>query len=102
MFEIIVAVAVFLMLSYVYVSTRQEKSSYKLFWQTAAAKKKPADSIMQKTGYSQGSSPGVSFIGQLQTEIEASMPPRPTDSILKRHHDSMVAQEISKRLEFFS
>ncbi|MGY6275451.1 hypothetical protein [Methylomonas sp. MgM2] len=38
------------------------------------------------------------FIGQLRREVEAGLPPRPTDSILKRHHDAMVKTELNFKL----
>ncbi|MGR9115744.1 MAG: hypothetical protein ACU85E_08255 [Gammaproteobacteria bacterium] len=34
----------------------------------------------------------------LQVEIESSFAPRPTDSILQRHHDTLIAFELEKRL----
>lgn len=38
------------------------------------------------------------FLGQLQSEIEAALFPRPTDSVLQRHYDAMVAVEVKNRL----
>lgn len=38
------------------------------------------------------------FLAQLQSEIEAALFPRPTDSVLKRHYDAMVASELRNRL----
>lgn len=38
------------------------------------------------------------FLGQLQADIEAALFPRPTDSVLQRHYDAMVAFEVSNRL----
>lgn len=34
----------------------------------------------------------------LQAEIESAFAPRPTDSVLQRHHDTLVAFELEKRL----
>lgn len=33
-----------------------------------------------------------------RAEIETSFGPRPTDSILKRHHDALIVAELEKRL----
>ncbi len=38
------------------------------------------------------------FLGQLQADIEAALFPRPTDSVLQRHYDAMVAFEVRNRL----
>ncbi len=38
------------------------------------------------------------FLSQLKAEVEMELPPRPTCSMLKRHHDSLVLVEIEKRL----
>jgi hypothetical protein len=38
------------------------------------------------------------FLGQLQADIEAALFPRPTDSVLQRHYDAMVAIEVRNRL----
>lgn len=38
------------------------------------------------------------FIAQLRAEIEAGLSPRPADSVLRRHHDSLVGFELTKRL----
>lgn len=46
--------------------------------------------------------PASSFLEQLQQEIEATLFPRPTDSVLRRHYDSLVAVEIQNRLSHFS
>ncbi len=46
--------------------------------------------------------PTSSFLEQLQSEIEASLFPRPTDSVLRRHYDALVAVEVKNRLSFFS
>jgi cytoskeletal protein RodZ len=34
----------------------------------------------------------------LRSKIEAELPPRPTDSVLKRHHDSLVQALLQQRL----
>jgi hypothetical protein len=34
------------------------------------------------------------FLAQLQSEIEATLFPRPTDATLQRHYDSMVASKV--------
>lgn len=41
---------------------------------------------------------GNEFLFQLQREIESSLFPRPTDSVLKRHYDALVATELGNRL----
>jgi len=38
------------------------------------------------------------FLSNLQAEVESELSPRPTCSMLKRHHDSLVSVEIEKRL----
>lgn len=38
------------------------------------------------------------FLAYLESEIEAELFPRPTDSVLRRHYDAMVAQEVQYRL----
>lgn len=38
------------------------------------------------------------FLAQLQGEIEQALTPRPTDSVLARHYDAIVAVEINRRL----
>jgi hypothetical protein len=39
-----------------------------------------------------------SFLSHLQNEIESALFPRPTDSILQRHYDSLVSAELENRL----
>ncbi len=39
-----------------------------------------------------------SFLAHLQNEIESALFPRPTDSILQRHYDSLVNAEVESRL----
>ena len=34
----------------------------------------------------------------LQAEIESAFAPRPTDSVLQRHYDTLIAFELEKRL----
>jgi hypothetical protein len=38
------------------------------------------------------------FLTQLKNEIEVSLFPRPTDSVLRRHYDALVAAELESRL----
>lgn len=38
------------------------------------------------------------FLDQLQADIEAALFPRPTDSVLQRHYDTMVSIEVRNRL----
>jgi len=38
------------------------------------------------------------FLSNLQAEIESELSPRPTCSMLKRHHDALVSVEMEKRL----
>ncbi|MCK9395516.1 MAG: hypothetical protein M0Q44_07990 [Methylobacter sp.] len=38
------------------------------------------------------------FLTHLQSEIEAALFPRPTDSILQRHYDALVSAELENRL----
>jgi len=39
-----------------------------------------------------------SFLTHLQSEIESALFPRPTDSILQRHYDTLVNAELENRL----
>ncbi len=38
------------------------------------------------------------FLNYLQNEIESALFPRPTDSVLQRHYDSLVNAELENRL----
>ncbi len=38
------------------------------------------------------------FISHLRNEIEASLHPRPSDSILQRHYDALVSMTLEQRL----
>jgi hypothetical protein len=38
------------------------------------------------------------FVSQLTNEIEAALPPRPTDSVLRRHHQTLVAAKLQQYL----
>jgi len=38
------------------------------------------------------------FLSNLQAEIETEFSPRPTCSMLKRHHDALISAEVEKRL----
>jgi len=44
------------------------------------------------------STPKQTFLEHLQSEIEAALFPRPTDSILQRHYDALVNAELENRL----
>ncbi len=46
----------------------------------------------------QDSTPKQTFLTHLQSEIEAALFPRPTDSILQRHYDALVNAELENRL----
>ncbi|TAK61860.1 hypothetical protein [Methylobacter sp.] len=46
----------------------------------------------------QDSAPKQSFLTHLQNEIESALFPRPTDSVLQRHYDSLVSAELETRL----
>lgn len=61
---------------------------------------KPADQTALKLeeDLSEDSVPGNQFLAQLQHEIEVTLSPRPTDSVLKRHYDSLVAAKLGERL----
>lgn len=41
------------------------------------------------------------FITHLRGEIETSLSPRPTDSILLRHHETLIAAKLEQRLMGF-
>ncbi|NOQ35578.1 MAG: hypothetical protein GQ569_06750 [Methylococcaceae bacterium] len=38
------------------------------------------------------------FLAEVRAKIESNFHPRPTDAVLKRHHDSLIASEINKYL----
>ncbi|MBS4051537.1 MAG: hypothetical protein KGZ69_10070 [Methylomonas sp.] len=38
------------------------------------------------------------FLMHLKNEVEAELFPRPTDSVLRRHYDALVASELQNRL----
>lgn len=38
------------------------------------------------------------FLMHLKNEVEAELFPRPTDSVLRRHYDALVAVELQNRL----
>ncbi len=38
------------------------------------------------------------FLTYLQSQIEAELFPRPTDSVLQRHYDALVEMELKNRL----
>ncbi|MCQ8102498.1 hypothetical protein NP590_00155 [Methylomonas sp. SURF-2] len=38
------------------------------------------------------------FLTYLKSEVEAELFPRPTDSVLRRHYDALVAAELQNRL----
>jgi hypothetical protein len=48
--------------------------------------------------HSKTGSESYSFLNHLQNEIEADLFPRPTDSVLRRHYDTLVAVELQNRL----
>lgn len=43
-----------------------------------------------------------SYLSYLKSEIEADLFPRPTDSVLRRHYDTLVAVELENRLALMS
>jgi len=55
--------------------------------------------LISEEHLSEGSGFGNQFLAQLQYEIEVSLFPRPTDSVLQRHYDSLVAAKLGERLE---
>ncbi len=55
--------------------------------------------LISEQHLSEDSGLGNQFLAQLQYEIEVSLFPRPTDSVLKRHYDSLVAAKLGERLE---
>lgn len=42
------------------------------------------------------------FLRYLQSQIEAELFPRPTDSVLQRHYDTLVAVELKNRLSIMA
>ncbi|MGZ4968702.1 MAG: hypothetical protein ACXV7H_04150 [Methylobacter sp.] len=47
---------------------------------------------------SEDSTSTQNFLTHLQNEIESALFPRPTDSILQRHYDTLVSAELENRL----
>jgi hypothetical protein len=47
---------------------------------------------------SKNRSESYSFLNHMKNEIEAELFPRPTDSVLRRHYDTLVAAELENRL----
>ena len=68
--------------------------------QLANSEKRGGQAVLLSDGYTYADlEHGNQFLAQLQSEIEVSLFPRPTDSVLKRHYDSLVAAKIGERLE---
>lgn len=44
------------------------------------------------------SAENYTFLTHLKNEVEAELFPRPTDSVLRRHYDALVATELQNRL----
>lgn len=38
------------------------------------------------------------FVSQLRHEVEAGMPSRPSDSVLRRHYDAIATAELNRKL----
>lgn len=50
-------------------------------------------------GHASGKSgESYTFLTHLKNEVEAELFPRPTDSVLRRHYDALVAAELQNRL----
>lgn len=70
-----------------------------VFFSKAAAKSSAADKVALQVASKSKAVEEISFLSQLQREIEATLFPRPTDSILQRHYDALVAVELRNRLK---
>jgi cyanate lyase len=55
--------------------------------------------VESKTGIPEDSILRRHFLSNLQTQIESELPDSPTDSVLKRHHDTLVCTKLAERLE---
>ncbi|MGR8934569.1 MAG: hypothetical protein ACU837_09310 [Gammaproteobacteria bacterium] len=73
--------------SYFTGSNAPQKISVKEPKNIAAAGGIPEDAALQRH-----------CLTHFRAEIEAAFAPRPTDSILQRHHDALIAAELEKRL----
>ncbi|MCL7423077.1 MAG: hypothetical protein M8364_19480 [Methylobacter sp.] len=55
--------------------------------------------VESKTGVPEDSILRRHFLSNLQAQIESELPDSPTDSVLKRHHDTLICTKLAERLE---
>jgi len=102
MFEIFV---LFMLSGLIAVSAYSSQSSNISFFAKSSRSSGENATLMTATEQaiiSQSAEEAPSFLEQLQGEIEATLFPRPTDSVLRRHYDTLVAVEVENRLSHFS
>ena len=69
-----------------------------IFSQQADAACDPCSDPNSELSIHEDPAPKPHFLAHLQNEIESTLFPRPTDSILKRHYDTLVSAELENRL----
>lgn len=93
MFEIIVlAVMLFLFAACLF---NPFANCVRYFTRSASAQAGSSELAVQPSGKSGES---YTFLTHLKHEVEAELFPRPTDSVLRRHYDALVAAELQNRL----
>ena len=93
MFEIIVlAMMLFLFAACLYTPFA---NCVRYFTQSESRQEGPSATAATQSGKSGES---YTFLMHLKTEVEAELFPRPTDSVLRRHYDALVAHEVESRL----
>lgn len=93
MIEMVVVFAVIVLVSAHFLGSLGSKAS-----QLAKGEKSAEQLAQSGKGLSDDTVSGNEFLAQLQREIELTLFPRPTDSVLKRHYDSLVASKLGERL----
>ncbi|MCK9606545.1 MAG: hypothetical protein M0R33_08845 [Methylomonas sp.] len=93
MFEIVVlAMMLFLFAACLYTPFA---NCVRYFTQSESRQDGPSAPSVIQSGKSAES---YTFLMHLKTEVEAELFPRPTDSVLRRHYDALVAVELQNRL----
>lgn len=100
MLEIIVFfMLIFFMAAFFYTPEGCGLLLFKSFQEAVVAEKKSSFKGINKATVPEDSMLRRHFLTQLESEIEAALFPRPTDSVLQRHYDSLVAVELKNRLQ---
>lgn len=93
MFEIALLLSVMLVIAaFAFAPTLYNKLSASESVRSANVYARPDQVISEDTGVK------YSFLESIQTEVEADLFPRPTDSVLRRHYDALVKAEVEERL----